>query len=502
MIKEAYIKKLRGKNLFRVYSEEGKNLGTYKSMIAAKKRLKQIEYFKHKSDASDHLMPRGGDGNVPPFFRRNLDYGERDIVLRKKLKKLKSLSQTLEQNGFIKEAAEIKNLKARAAMTALVLSLAASLIGVASSSLANVFSDETETVVKTIDNPYKEFVTPVDKKLIDIISDTYPTIPTRDILLISHSIADENNLLSTPLEEIVIRQGQTIRLFDNDKIKGAVEKLSNTIDEKDFADLEKVSLPYQDVKFSPNELDFISGTEGEVLTAYDDRSSATWSEGIDPVGSWTIGKGHKLKQSELDSGVIMLNNNPIDWMDGITKEEADALHRHDLAENVETVEKYMKDYNISLSQKKIIYDIGFQYGTGRAKDLIKRSIVDKKVDNDKLLENLKKFHIADDPGAAARRIAQLLVLGGVKFPAPPEDIKMRKSDYYKKYFNGNMQDMERRFILPTKELVDAICLGYAGFDTKTDNQGTGVRMSKLLELTKENTPNNLNEFLYLVRLLE
>lgn len=54
LIKIAYIKKMpNGK--YRVFSEKGKNLGTYNSRDAAKKRLRQIEYFKHidKSNADD-----------------------------------------------------------------------------------------------------------------------------------------------------------------------------------------------------------------------------------------------------------------------------------------------------------------------------------------------------------------------------------------------------------------------------------------------------------------
>ena len=34
-------------NLYRVVSEQGKNLGEAKTLEAAKKRLRQIEYFKH-----------------------------------------------------------------------------------------------------------------------------------------------------------------------------------------------------------------------------------------------------------------------------------------------------------------------------------------------------------------------------------------------------------------------------------------------------------------------
>lgn len=54
MVKISRIRKLpNGK--FRVVSRDGKNLGTYKSREGAKKKLKQVEYFKHfdHSDSDD-----------------------------------------------------------------------------------------------------------------------------------------------------------------------------------------------------------------------------------------------------------------------------------------------------------------------------------------------------------------------------------------------------------------------------------------------------------------
>jgi hypothetical protein len=57
LLKLSKIKKLpNGKYI--VMSETGKNLGTYKSRESAKKRLKQVEYFKHfdHSDAKDLVI--------------------------------------------------------------------------------------------------------------------------------------------------------------------------------------------------------------------------------------------------------------------------------------------------------------------------------------------------------------------------------------------------------------------------------------------------------------
>ncbi len=52
LTKQAKIKKMpSGK--YRVLSQTGRNLGTYSSKSAAEKRLKQVEYFKHKKDDLD-----------------------------------------------------------------------------------------------------------------------------------------------------------------------------------------------------------------------------------------------------------------------------------------------------------------------------------------------------------------------------------------------------------------------------------------------------------------
>jgi hypothetical protein len=52
LTKIAFIKKLPG-GKYRVVSEKGKNLGTYTSKESAKKRLKQIEYFKYLDSLKD-----------------------------------------------------------------------------------------------------------------------------------------------------------------------------------------------------------------------------------------------------------------------------------------------------------------------------------------------------------------------------------------------------------------------------------------------------------------
>jgi hypothetical protein len=73
MIKEAYIKKI-GPSKYRVYSEKGKNMGTYDSLSAAKKRLSQIEFFKHKKASVEQKITYS-------FFMRFLNKNHKNLVI-------------------------------------------------------------------------------------------------------------------------------------------------------------------------------------------------------------------------------------------------------------------------------------------------------------------------------------------------------------------------------------------------------------------------------------
>lgn len=54
---------VRKKNKWCVESEKGRNMGCYDTKEEAKKRLRQVEYFKHKKGASSDL--KVGDRVVP-----------------------------------------------------------------------------------------------------------------------------------------------------------------------------------------------------------------------------------------------------------------------------------------------------------------------------------------------------------------------------------------------------------------------------------------------------
>lgn len=85
MIKKVgYIRKLpSGK--YRVYSESGRNMGTYDSKEDAKKRLGQIEYFKNNDKADDNKGSKK----------------------KKMLKELSNIADYLEEAGFIDQADKV-----------------------------------------------------------------------------------------------------------------------------------------------------------------------------------------------------------------------------------------------------------------------------------------------------------------------------------------------------------------------------------------------------------
>jgi hypothetical protein len=82
LLKIAKIRKLPN-GQYRVLSEKGKNLGTYKTQEEAKKRLRQVEFFKHKNANYSEIVrnmkkdENYSDDDVKKFqgvFKKNFDY--------------------------------------------------------------------------------------------------------------------------------------------------------------------------------------------------------------------------------------------------------------------------------------------------------------------------------------------------------------------------------------------------------------------------------------------
>lgn len=81
LTKTAYIKKMpNGK--YRVFSEKGKNLGTYPSHDQAKKRLRQIEFFKHKKASDNSLdLSKLEDVGYSAIVRELNKNGDQEMIL-------------------------------------------------------------------------------------------------------------------------------------------------------------------------------------------------------------------------------------------------------------------------------------------------------------------------------------------------------------------------------------------------------------------------------------
>jgi len=62
----------------------------------------------------------------------------------------------------------------------------------------------------------------------------------------------------------------------------------------------------------------------------------------DRAGYLTIGIGHKLTQSELSSGKILINHQPIKYRNGLTDDQVYSLARQDVAWATEAVSKSVK----------------------------------------------------------------------------------------------------------------------------------------------------------------
>lgn len=110
MHKYARIRKNPNKEEWTVYSENGKHMGTYRSQIAAKKRLKQIEFFKHQK--SNDILEPNFHGKKPSFLE--VEIKEASLLEKKMEIKMKSnlykLAVNLKKIHHDEESEDVMNL--------------------------------------------------------------------------------------------------------------------------------------------------------------------------------------------------------------------------------------------------------------------------------------------------------------------------------------------------------------------------------------------------------
>lgn len=494
IIKHSYIKQI-GPKKFRVYSEKGKNMGTYPSREGAKKRLRAIEFFKHQNSADDnHSFSRGGEGKVPEFFRTNLDYGERNEALAGRLKKLKTAQATLLGLGLKKEASQIgKSIKDTLMMAFLTLSVLGAGVHSANKSLESGKLKEVLEDFATEESPTSEVLTKTfmeGTSLEEIISDAYRNTDLSGKENIAKELIKEYNpnLLFSDDGGLVIKDSS---LFKNraevvyPDLKNIMDKfserLSSGYDTKETGLVGEMSL-------SEESKEALMSTEGFSPKIYNDNKKLKWPQDKERgSGHWTIGYGHKLTAPELKTGVIILKDgSKIFWKPEISKEDGIRIKANDLILNSLIAAGISEDTLISRPMFEALSDLSFNIGPSALSSFI-LSIKDKSgnLSPDLFAKEISRWTRVEDKsqrkGIIIRRISELLTAKGILLPEDPEDVL------------EDSISTRSRMALPSKDRIHSYL---KSFDD--NNQLTEREVESILNALSENPPNSPSEFVKIV----
>jgi GH24 family phage-related lysozyme (muramidase) len=496
--KEAYIKQI-GPKKFRVYSEKGRNMGTYSSRSAAKERLKDIEFFKHKNSVDDnHVMPRGGVGGVPPFFRKNLDYGEREEVLKKKIKKLKSVRSALQNLGFKKEASEV-----RGGIKSLLLSAFLAITGVAGG-IIGLNQSLTDGVLRRAADDFALEESPnlEEKKMVfeigtptDTIIDTvYSDLPVKNKKeIIKEFLKEYNPNLSFEDETLKLKEEEIFKHTHRAEV--AYPDLKNVMD-KFIRRLSSGYTPSEvgkagEMSISPEGLDFIMRSEGFSEKIYNDDRQFVWPRDKDnkkAKGHWTIGYGHQLLPKELESGIIEVSpTDRIRWTDGITEEEGVRIKEKDLLRASIIRAGIDPEQEMTKGMYDAFADISYNLGPrGFSKILEKSKDENANFNLDLFTKELGTWTGVKDPslkkGIQIRRISQILMAKGILLPESPEDAE----EIFKK--------LDINMATPNKNIVQKYIKHYS--ETGSFNEGN---LKKVLEQVSTTPMSSPEDFVKILR---
>lgn len=436
-IKESYIKQI-GPKKFRVYSEKGRNMGTYNSMVRAKERLKKIEYFKHQNSSDDnHVFPRGGQGDVPQFFRKNLDYGERSKVLKKKLSKLKAVKAALQGFGLRKEAAAIKR-SIKSILLGAFLGL--SLIGgiaynlggkeILQDKIADFSLEESPNLIKL----KKEF--PIGTQTDTIINEIYPDIQVEDKKdIIFEFLKEYNSNLIFSESGLQLKQTELFPHTERAQVaypdlKEIMAKFARRIGKEYFVDEVGTvgGMDMSDIAISSLKTD-----EGYKKNVYNDDKSLRWPRDMGKTSAgWTIGYGHKLTPEELSSGVIALKNGrKIKWKKGIDEEDANRIKVDDIIRHTIDEVGVNNDTPITRAMYDSLTRLSFNFGRKNLRQFIS-SIKDESgnLSSDLFAKEISGWTGVDQPenkkGIIIDRIGSLLAARGILLPDDPTHIDIEQ----------------------------------------------------------------------------
>lgn len=497
-IKESYIKQI-GPKKFRVYSEKGRNMGTYNSKAGAKKRLREIEYFKHKNSADDnHVFPRGGEGEVPEFFRRNLDYGERNKVLKNKISKLKAAKAALNGLGFKKEAAEIKkSIKSLLLNAFLALGLIGGAGYAANESLENGKLKEIVADFSLEESPNlqeKKAEIPIGATTDQVISTLYPNVPAenqKEIIL--EFLKEYNPNISfddgtVKLKEVGFFNTKNRAEVAYPDLTNVMEKFTHTLSDYDPSEVGKAG----EMSLSDVGRDFIMSGEGFSGTIYNDKRKFSWPRdraNREAAGKWTIGYGHKLLPDELQTGLIELSpTDIIKWTDGITKEEGIRIKESDISKHNILNSGFNPEGEVTRSAYDSMTDVAFNTGTGALERILQKSNnPEGKFDVDAFSKEIGTWTKVQNPdqrkGILIRRISQILMARGILLPENPEHTK------------DILQSFDAKMVAPDKDAVRKYIAHFGKNEVENISEDSIDKILKKISITPMSEASDFSKIL-------
>ena len=468
MIKKSFIKQI-GKNKFRVYSEKGRNLGTYESKEKAKKRLKQIEFFKHKNNLDDNFSEKG-----------NIGYSD----VKKKINSARLAKDSLFSLGLKKESSDIRRSIKEALMLALLsLGLAGDayqMRDISSNFIKEEFNAEEKKMSKF----------PVGTSIEKIIFSLYPDINLKGKeYIVKELIVEYNPLLKFSIDGKLMKGSgvseEEVIVYYPD-IKKIISRFSQVLSSGyDSRELGLVG----EMKLSPEAEQDMLSTEGFEPKIYNDNKKLIWpKDKKEGAGHWTIGYGHKLTKDELSTGFIKLKNGKkIPWSNGISKEQALLIKRNDLIVNSLMAAGISEDYQISRAMFEALTDLSFNVGAVSLSKIIE-SIKDESgsLSADLFAKEISGWTKVNEPsqrkGILVRRISELLTAKGVLLPEDPDHVL------------EDSISIESNMRLPSKEVV------YSYLSSFDNNKVLSEKEVELiLKALSKNPPNSASEFVSIVR---
>ncbi len=465
MHKIGYIKKIKDSR-YRVFSQKGKNMGTYETMDDAKKRLRQIEFFKRKSPIS---------------------------------KKLSFLEMVFNQNGLNKEASNLKDLRNKFIISFLATSFAFFLLDQKLDELkmSEIISEqEKEALIDEESNLYADFISSEDMTVKQIVDISYHFLDEDSRKLIYDHVSEINNI---PDYNYPLKEGEAIRMPSVKAIESVGLKIKKKIDDDlDVQVIKKKIKPFSVQNIPLEYIANVAEIEAYSRFAYDDKNpSNIFSDKKRASGNWTIGFGHMLTKEEIASKKINIAGKEYSWIDGLEKSTAQKLLRQDVSKNIP--KKDYESLNVNNDEIKAIISLSFLYGPARVSNAFDASIVDGEFDKFSFQKNIKNLPIGSLGGLPARRISEILNLYGIKLPPTKKSFVESIKDY-NDFVEGRYKG---ELVSPTSTSVDILTNVVSKFDSVSDDTTSGrsdkpLKMRKLLSLIETRALNNHKEFIKII----